>query len=361
MTRKPKIAVGMSGGTDSTLVAWLLQQAGYDVLGITLELWPQGTTRGSKSHLTLAREVAQKLGIRHEYVDMQACFASRIVEPFVESYVSGETPSPCIRCNMLVKFGVMLDAALELGCDALATGHYARIKTSPEGRAQLWRGLDANKDQTYFLFGLSQAQLSRARFPLGEMHKSEVRAKAETLALIPPRHGESQDLCFLPDGDYAGFVAERHPELTRPGNIVTAQGKVLGRHGGFFKYTIGQRQGLGLSGGPWYVVALRPESNAVVVGRRDELFGRSCELRDVNWLDGELPQGEVSGVSVQLRYRMKAVAVAAIKPTGPGRMHVELAEPVAGITPGQAAVFYSGERLLGGGWICPDKRGNDRS
>ena len=340
----------MSGGTDSSTIAWMLAQEGHDVLGLTLRLWPESSDRSSSDHLENAGKVCGKLGIEHHTVTLYDAFEETIVTPFVEAYASGSTPSPCVLCNPTIKFGVMLDEARRLGCDALATGHYARIEQAASGNYRLRRGVDSTKEQSYFLNRLSQVQLARARFPLGGYRKTDVSALALKEGLIPEAHGESQDLCFVPDGDYASFVCRRRPDLAQPGEIVTTEGRILGEHQGVFRYTIGQRKGLGLGGGPWYVVELDPVGNRVVVGREDETRGDTVWVQDLNWIESPPTEGEALKVAAQLRYNMRPVE-ATIRVTGPDQVLVEVHSPVSAITPGQAAVFYDGEYVVGGGWI----------
>jgi len=352
---KGKIAVGMSGGTDSSLAAWLLRGEGYDVVGITMRLWSTSGETTDDEHVGRARTAADKIGIRHHVVDLQTAFEQEVVTPFLDAYASGATPSPCVLCNPTIKFGALLDCARQLGCSALATGHYVRRVAVADGLLQLRRGVDPAKDQSYFLARLTIDQLRCARFPLGGMHKADVRARSAELGLTPVSHSESQDLCFIPNGDYAGFVSRHRPGLDTPGPIVSVGGETLGAHHGFFRYTIGQRQGLGLGGGPWYVTELRPASNTVVVGRREDVLTHRVTVRGINWLgDGAFP-GNSASLVVQLRYRMKPVAVADIAVAPDGSARVNLAEPASGVAPGQAAVFYDGDRVMGSGWIAPER------
>jgi tRNA-specific 2-thiouridylase len=346
--RKPIVGVGMSGGTDSSLTAYLLAEQGCEVRGFTLRLWHEASTKSSDAHIQRAREVAAKLGIAHRVVDLSEAFLARIVEPFVAEYAAGRTPSPCVCCNMRFKFGLMLDLAREDGCDALATGHYVRTFAKPSGRIGLRRGADDSKDQSYFLAGLTQAQLAAARFPLGELEKRDVKVRADALGLIPHGQAESQDLCFIPDGDCAAFLARRRPDLVRPGPIVAEDGEELGTHDGAFRYTIGQRRGLGLSGGPWYVVRTDVERNLVVVGERASLMAHTVRLSGFNWV-GFAPV-ETLDVLAQLRYNMRPVP-AQLRMTDDTTAALTFAEPVSAVTPGQFAVAYVGEEVAGGGWI----------
>jgi len=345
---KPIIGIGMSGGTDSSLAAHLLAEQGCEVRGFTLRLWSEPSTKSSEAHLERARTVAAKLGISHRVVELGEAFRQRIVEPFVDEYARGRTPSPCVRCNAAVKFGLMLDLALADGCSALATGHYVRAGRNAVGRIGLRRGADAAKDQSYFLAGLGQEQLERARFPLGDMEKREVKTLADSLGLVPHSQAESQDLCFIPDGDCAAFLARQRPDLARPGAIVTVDGRELGTHPGAFRYTVGQRHGLGLGGGPWYVVRVELARNEVVVGQRADLLARAVRLSGFNWV-GVAPTPELA-VLAQLRYNMRPVP-ARLRLADESGTTLEFAEPVSAVTPGQFAVAYVGDEVAGGGWI----------
>ena len=340
----------MSGGTDSSMAAYLLRERGHEVVGLTMRLWREASGKSSEQHISNAQAVAAKLGVTHEVVDFLDAFESTVVEPFVNAYRQGDTPSPCICCNMRVKFGLLLEHALARDCSALATGHYARIAGDASGRLGLLRGRDPSKDQSYFLFGLRQDQLRCARFPLGDLSKEEVRRRTTELSLVPHRQKESQDLCFIPDDDYAGFIARRCPALSRSGPIVDLNGRQLGEHMGTFRYTIGQRRGLGLGGGPWHVVEILAAANTVVVGRKHDLLARDVDLKGTHWICDPPAPGTTLSAGVQLRHNMDPVA-ARITVTSPDTASLCLEAPSAAITPGQAAVFYDGERVLGGGWI----------
>lgn len=350
MAKATRVAVGLSGGMDSAMAAWLLQQAGYEVTGITLKLWPQHGKREPDDLVSRAAAVCDKLQIPHEVVGHTDTFRTCVVDPFLQQYANGRTPSPCLTCNRYIKFGVMVEEARRHGCAALATGHYARVEQLPNGWRCIVRGNDSSKDQSYFLARLVQNQLYAAVFPLGQWTKTSVREKVHELGLVEKRRSESQDLCFVPDGDYARFLRNRQSELPGQGQIVDGSGQVLGTHKGFFHYTIGQRRGLGLGGGPWYVVNILPRRNRVVVGPREALHRRDCVAEDVNWMRPHLAPGESLAADVQLRYRMRAV---------PGRVHalegrrvrIQLDTPVFAVTPGQAAVFYDGKRVVGSAWL----------
>ena len=345
---KSIVGIGMSGGTDSSLAAYLLAEQGCEVRGFTLRLWHEASTKSSDAHIERAQRVAAKLGIAHQVVDLSEEFLARIVTPFVEEYASGRTPSPCVCCNVRVKFGLMLELAREAGCSSLATGHYVRTRRNPSGRIGLCRGLDGTKDQSYFLAGLSQEQLAHARFPLGEMVKSAVKQRADALGLIPHSQAESQDLCFIPDGDCAAFLCRLRPDLGRPGLIVTVAGEELGTHPGAYRYTIGQRRGLGLSGGPWYVVRTDLAQNLVVVGQCSDLLAREVRLSGFNWV-GVAPAVELD-VLAQLRYNMKPVP-ACLRMSSETDGTLVFAAPISAVTPGQFAVAYAGDEVVGGGWI----------
>lgn len=347
-----RIAVGMSGGVDSSMAALLLHRAGYDVQGITLRLWPEDSERLAEDYVESARRFCASLGVPHAEVFLEEEFARCIVAPFVEAYAAGETPSPCVRCNRLIKFGAMLRVAGELGCARLATGHYARRSRMVSGRYAVRRGVDEGKDQSYFLFELTQDQLAHAVFPLAGWRKEQVREQARTLGIRSSKAPESQDLCFVPDGDHVRLVAERYPGAARSGDIVDREGRVLGQHQGICRYTVGQRQGLGLGGGPWYVVRVAPDTNRVVVGRREELATRRVIVRDLNWQALAGPPQSATGLRVQLRYRMRPAPVICMDPLPGNRLAVHLAEPVYGAAPGQAAVWYTGDAVAGGGWIA---------
>jgi tRNA-specific 2-thiouridylase len=350
---KDTVAVGMSGGTDSSMAAYLLHEQGFTVVGITMRLWQEPSARSSADHLERARHLAETLGIRHEVLDLTDAFRTAVVQPFVAAYCDGLTPSPCVSCNVLVKFGLMLDAALALGCSRLATGHYARLDTGLDGRVRLHRGRDPGKDQSYFLAGLRQDQLARAVFPLGSLTKARVVAEARRLGLVPHGLAESQDLCFIPDGDVLAFLHRAAgPRLPGPGEIVARDGRVLGQHRGAVGFTVGQRRGLGLAGGPWYVVSTDPRTNRVVVGERDTCVSRDVPLRDVNWLRPPPAPGEQIEVQAQIRYAMRA-APATLAATSPTEGLLRFAAPVHAVTPGQFAVMYQGDEVLAGGWIAP--------
>jgi tRNA-uridine 2-sulfurtransferase len=362
------IAVAMSGGVDSSTVAAILHERGQAIVGLTMQLWnqrrlPQLQGAGRAQHRCCslddvydARRVAEHLGVPFYVVNFERAFEETVVKPFVEDYLAGRTPIPCTHCNNHVKFEQLLTTARQIGAERIATGHYARLRRNPEtGRYELLRAIDETKDQSYFLFGLTQEQLAHADFPLGELSKQEVREIARRLTLPVAEKPESQEICFVPSGSYVRFIEnylqERGSQLpTKSGEIVSTSGEVIGRHNGLHNYTVGQRRGLGLAfGRPLYVAALDLAANRLVVGEDGELCRSTCKVRDVNWIPCEVPSGPVRA-SVRIRNR-HVPADAEITMIDDTTARVAFREPQRAITPGQAAVFYSVERVLGGGWI----------
>ena len=366
-----KIAVAMSGGVDSSAAAAILKDQGHELVGFTMQLWDQ--RRGinvdengdplpsrccSLDDVYDARRVAEELGFPFYVLNLERDFDRAVVQPFVTSYLNGETPIPCVSCNSRLKFASLDRLALSLGCEKVATGHYARVEFDPAAnRYKLLRGKNHDKDQSYFLWELTQAQLSRAMFPLGEMSKPEARDAAREHGLRGvSEKKESQEICFVPDGDYAGFI-DRYLEAENstdrlPGNgeIVDSTGRVIGRHEGIHRYTIGQRRGIGIADErPLYVLSLDANKNRVTVGSSEELLKNEFTAAGVNWIALDGPSEPVRA-EVRVRYRHTAAA-ATISPTEDARAHIIFDEPQRAITPGQATVFYRGEEVVGGGWI----------
>ncbi len=357
-----RIAVAMSGGVDSSVAAALLAAQGHEVIGLSMRLYDAsdgGRTFGrccTLDDLNDARRVAAALRIPHYVLNLERQFDEAVVSNFVHEYASGRTPLPCARCNTELKFQTLLDRARAFGADAVATGHYARVVRDPStGRYRLQRGADRTKDQSYFLFGLTQAQLARALFPLGDRDKDEVRRYARHVGLPVADKPDSQEICFVPDDDYAAFVARRAPEAAEGGTFVDAEGRVLGRHGGIHRFTIGQRKGLGLasrpSGSPLYVLAIRPRERQVVVGPRAALERTTVTASGANWIDEEPHRPRP--ITAQIRSRHPA-APGTARSLGDGRIEVRFDAPQLAITPGQALVLYDQDFVVGGGWIESD-------
>ncbi len=348
------IAVAMSGGLDSSLVAAMLADSDEELVGLSMLLWDQSTvSRNGRCCGSLdlgdARRVAQQIGIPHYTVRLEEEFNRHVVTPFVQDYAAGRTPSPCIRCNTWIKFDVFLQRAVELGADRIATGHYARIRQGENG-LELHRAADETKDQSYFLFELTQQQLARSIFPLGEMRKSEARAEARRRELVVAEKGESMDICFV-SGSVKEFVEEHSAELDTmaPSAVIDRDGRRLGSAGPYYSYTVGQRKGLGIAASErLYVLEVQPRENRLVVGPQEELFESGFYGERLSWIGGE-PGGEVEA-EVRIRSRDAGVRCR-LRPLSGSRVEVELAEPQAAVSPGQAAVFYSGTQVLGGCWI----------
>jgi len=344
-----RVAVAMSGGLDSAVAAALLQEQGYRVEGVTMHLWSERDV-GAAEGIAAARDVCRTLGLPHRVLDLRQQFYGDVVEWFVREYACGRTPNPCLRCNRLIKFGALRCDTLRRGIDTMATGHYARVDMR-DGRYRLRCGRDPQKDQSYFLYGLGQGQLSSLLFPLGEMTKAQVRHYAHTRGLRLAERAESQDICFLAGSDYRLFVRRRLPGAMVPGPILAANGQALGQHRGLPGYTIGQREGLGIAAPePLYVTSVDWERNAIVVGSAAEATVTSFEAEEVCFVSGQvLPAG--SAVQARIRYRAPLLP-AVVWPCGGSRWRVALTRGVRGIAPGQAVVFYSGDDVLGGGLIA---------
>ena len=342
-----KIAVGLSGGVDSTVAAKLLMEQGHEVCGVTLRVLNEKNPVAKEQSERIIGEAAQAariLSIPHRVYDFRAEFQTHIIDYFIQSYRNGETPNPCYICNKQIKFGLLLERALQEGCDAVATGHYAKVFQESSGRYVLERGVDAQKDQSYFLALLSQEQLSRTLFPLAELTKPEVRLIAEKAGLVNAHKSDSQDICFVPDGDYTAVI-----EAFAPDAFIDMNGIKVGTHRGLHRYTIGQRRGLALPFGyPIYVVEKSAEHNTVTVAPENGLFAAACFVRDVNWI-AEIPN-EPFYAEVKTRYRQQ-LKKARIEPIGDNRVRIVFTEPERAVARGQAAVFYRGSRVLGGGII----------
>ena len=358
-SRARRVVIAMSGGVDSSVAAAWLKHEGHDVIGVTLQLYDHGSAVGRKGaccagqDIQDARRVADKLAIPHYVLDYEQRFKATVMQAFADSYVAGETPIPCVTCNQQIKFHELLNTVKELDADLLATGHYIDLRSGPAG-PELYRACDADRDQSYFLFATTRAQLASLMFPLGAMKKSEVRALARSFALPVAEKSDSQDICFVPQGRYTSIVERLKPGAAEAGDIVHVDGRVLGRHEGIINYTVGQRRGLGIAGpAPFYVVRLDADRKQVVVGPRESLHTHWISLRDVNWL-GDMPIPD-AGLDVAARIRSSAPPQPATVFAHGGKARVLLGDGEYGIAAGQACVFYAdtspGARVLGGGWI----------
>jgi tRNA-specific 2-thiouridylase len=352
-----RVVVAMSGGVDSSVAAALLAEAGHEVIGLSMQLYDQREGESgygsccSIDDLHDAGRVARKLNIPHYIVNFEREFQRTVVANFVSEYVAGRTPIPCSHCNSDLKFATLLDRSMAYGAEVVATGHYARMGIDADtGRYVLRRGLDAAKDQSYFLFSLTQEQLSRASFPVGDLSKDAVRDVARRLGLPVAEKPDSQEICFVPDGDYAAFIERKTGDLDSGGSIVSQSGEVLGSHGGVHRFTIGQRKGLGIAAAePLYVLQLRPAEKTVVVGPRPELERTTLTASNVNWIAGTSPTDPLR-ITAQIRHRHHP-APGTVSAIDNNRASIEFDAPVSAVTPGQAVVFYDGDVVLGGGWI----------
>ena len=350
---RPKRAlIAMSGGVDSCTAAWLMQQAGYECIGCTMLLHHAGVSDDAAD----AKKACTRMQMQHHLLDCRTDFHSAVIAPFVQYYQAGKTPNPCLSCNRCMKFGRLMQEADALGCDTLVTGHYARVEAAADGSFLLKKAADPAKDQSYVLYMLTQAQLRRVRFPLGELSKSEVREIAAAQGYVSAHKSESQDICFVPDGNYAAVIeAETHTHAA-PGDFIDRNGNVIGQHAGIIHYTIGQRRGLGIAlGAPAYVCGIDAERNRVIIGSNDDLFTDTVYLQGVRWIAGTPPEAPVR-CAAKIRYRHREQP-AVLEFTGEDTAILRFDAPQRAITPGQAAVFYDGETVLGGGEIVRAEKG----
>lgn len=355
---KKKVAVGMSGGVDSSVAAYLLKEQGYDVIGVTMQIWQEedpfdlAENAGccGLSAVDDARRVADMLGIPYYVLNFKREFKESVIDYFMEEYMHARTPNPCIACNRYVKWEALLNRAMELGCDYIATGHYARVCRLPNGRYALKKSATVRKDQTYALYNLTQLQLSKTLMPVGEYEKEEIRVMAERIGLPVAKKPDSQEICFIPDHDYASYIIKETGKTFPAGNFVDQNGNVLGQHKGIIHYTVGQRKGLGISlGTPAFVTDIRPETNEVVIGSDKDTYHDSLLGNQVNFMSVEKPEGELR-VTAKIRYSHQG-APCRIKMVGEDIISCQFEEPVRAITPGQAVVFYDGDLVAGGATI----------
>lgn len=359
---KKKVVVGMSGGVDSSVAAWLLKEQGYDVIGVTMQIWQdeeeaaqeENGGRCGLSAVEDARRVAAALDIPYYVMNFKQEFKSHVIDYFIDEYVNGRTPNPCIACNRYVKWEALLRRSMEIGADYIATGHYARIDRLPNGRWSVRTSATGEKDQTYALYSLTQEQLERTRMPVGRYSKNEIRRMAETLGLKVAGKPDSQDICFVPDGDYAIYIEETAGVRAAPGNFVTSDGTVVGQHKGIIHYTVGQRKGLGLAlGYPAFVLEIRPETNEVVIGSLEESLSVYVRANHVNFMAVENLK-EPRRVWAKIRYNHRGAWCMA-EQINEDEILCIFEEPQRAITPGQAVVLYDGEYVLGGGTIIGDR------